>query len=617
MQYKTRQNFTQKLILSITILSIIGLVVVYFIVNTMFRSIIYDNVIGVTYSEGHSISQEIDYWFETSNHIVTNLSRLWVDLGADYIEVTANGFKEEYDFIAEIYVGFADDSIIIAGGWTPYDYWLPTTRPWYIYARANPGRIITTIPYVSVIPGHGIVTSVAKWLPDLDGMEAVVGIDITMDSIIDMINEYRIAANGYLILVSPGGEVIAHQRIRDTIGVDSIILLDDIPNGNMIMSHIRHGAYVVEFDDYELGPSYLMAFELPATGWNLVTVISAAAVSEPVSQNLLIIMLVSGAVIVTLLLLTMFFVTFLTKDMEESLVTKERLHAILRSSPLACSIIDETFNVQDVNNVAIKLFGLKDSSEYINRYFELSPEFQPDGRRSIEKMHEKHKECIDKGRSHFEWMHQTLYDKVQIPCEITFERLALEGKNVVIAYVRDLSDINNAATMVRQLERAAFTDALTGAKNRRYLLDEAENELQKSIRENFEYSLIMIDVDLFKRVNDTYGHPVGDEVLKILVRRISHALKHGTLVARYGGEEFIVTLPGSSPEGSVSTAERVRKTIEASKFVIGDFEIDVTVSLGVASKSEDAATLSEIISNADKALYQAKQTGRNKTVLWS
>ena len=169
--------------------------------------------------------------------------------------------------------------------------------------------------------------------------------------------------------------------------------------------------------------------------------------------------------------------------------------------------------------------------------------------------------------------------------------------------------------MTRQLD-TALTDELTGARSRRYFVDAAEEELRMSNENAHSYSLIIIDADYFKRVNDTYGHPVGDEVLKILVSRIRNTLKMETLFARYGGEEFVVSLPDLTHEDVMATAERIRANIESDAFKIGDLEIDVTISLGVASKAFEARTLSEIISNADKALYQAKQTGRNKVVFF-
>jgi len=167
--------------------------------------------------------------------------------------------------------------------------------------------------------------------------------------------------------------------------------------------------------------------------------------------------------------------------------------------------------------------------------------------------------------------------------------------------------------MTQRLDNA-LTDELTGARNRRFFTEMAEDELSACIENERQFAIIIMDVDFFKKVNDTYGHPVGDEVLRILVSRIRNTLKQDTLLARYGGEEFVVSLPDVSVEDVLGTAERIRAGIESDTFKIDDIEIDVTISLGVASLSAEVQTLAGIISNADKALYKAKQTGRNKVV---
>ena len=194
------------------------------------------------------------------------------------------------------------------------------------------------------------------------------------------------------------------------------------------------------------------------------------------------------------------------------------------------------------------------------------------------------------------------------------ERIFTENEELILRSASRMianSIIRNE--MTKQLE-SALTDELTGARNRRYFMELADKELMKCINEELPYSLIMIDADFFKEINDTYGHPVGDEVLKILVARISHTLKRDTLVSRYGGDEFVVSLPDTGPENIILTAERIRSNIEDNAFKIGDIELRVTASLGIGSLTTRSKTLAEIISDADKALYQAKQSGRNKVV---
>ena len=197
-------------------------------------------------------------------------------------------------------------------------------------------------------------------------------------------------------------------------------------------------------------------------------------------------------------------------------------------------------------------------------------------------------------------------------CEmmLTVERDKLGDTLFKVAIIRDKTETFYMDSLLDK----ALTDELTGARTRRYFVEIAEEELIECINSNKQFSVIMIDADHFKDINDTYGHPVGDEVLRILVSRIRNTLKADTLLARYGGEEFVISLPDISREDAISTAERIRVSIESDTFMIENIEINVTISLGVASLAFDAATISNIIGNADKALYRAKQTGRNKVV---
>jgi len=199
-------------------------------------------------------------------------------------------------------------------------------------------------------------------------------------------------------------------------------------------------------------------------------------------------------------------------------------------------------------------------------------------------------------------------------CEmmLTVEKDRLGDTLYKVVIIRDKTESFHMDSLLDK----ALTDELTGARTRRYFMEMAEEELIESIGNEKQYSVIMIDADHFKDINDTHGHPVGDEVLRILVSRVRNLLKADTLLARYGGEEFVVSLPDISWEDAVGTAERIRSGIEYDTFRVNEHEIHVTISLGVASYTDDATSIANIISNADKALYKAKQTGRNRVVYY-
>ena len=163
------------------------------------------------------------------------------------------------------------------------------------------------------------------------------------------------------------------------------------------------------------------------------------------------------------------------------------------------------------------------------------------------------------------------------------------------------------------LHRLATHDGLTGLENHRVFYLLLQEELSRSRRYNHANCLLIIDIDRFKKVNDTYGHLAGDAVLKELGHRLQAQARNVDHVFRYGGEEFAVVLPETDFESGLFVAERIREAVEASLFYVNtNTAIRVTISVGVASFPESGDNVNELVSSADKALYFAKENGRNR-----
>ena len=166
----------------------------------------------------------------------------------------------------------------------------------------------------------------------------------------------------------------------------------------------------------------------------------------------------------------------------------------------------------------------------------------------------------------------------------------------------------------QETRKLAITDDLTQLNSRRYFMDALEKEISKSERNHSTFSLIMIDVDHFKSVNDTYGHPAGDGILKKLSSLLKSITRKGDITARFGGEEFIVLLPGASEKHAVSIAEKIR--LQAEKYLTLKQKNrslkKVTISAGVSSFPESGKKNSELLTSVDEYLYFAKNEGRNK-----
>jgi diguanylate cyclase (GGDEF)-like protein len=165
----------------------------------------------------------------------------------------------------------------------------------------------------------------------------------------------------------------------------------------------------------------------------------------------------------------------------------------------------------------------------------------------------------------------------------------------------------------------AFTDFLTGLKTRRYFDEQLDREIKRAERNGSPLSLVLIDVDHFKLVNDTYGHQTGDVILREIASRLMKGRREIDTVARYGGEEFIIILPDTNMTGAEHVAQRLRKDIESTGFAVGSSSqsAQLTISLGVATFPQDAQSKSDLLEAADAALYAAKDDGRNRVILHS
>jgi two-component system, cell cycle response regulator len=166
-----------------------------------------------------------------------------------------------------------------------------------------------------------------------------------------------------------------------------------------------------------------------------------------------------------------------------------------------------------------------------------------------------------------------------------------------------------------QLRFQATHDQLTGVLNRAEILETLRRELERAARSNTATGLLMLDVDHFKAVNDTYGHLTGDAVLKEVTQRIVKALRGYDSVGRYGGEEFVIVLPGCDRGQIDLGAERVRSAVDNGFVLFNESRVSVTVSIGAAVASHGVISDTEMLAAADSALYKAKEIGRNRTVL--
>jgi diguanylate cyclase (GGDEF)-like protein len=197
-------------------------------------------------------------------------------------------------------------------------------------------------------------------------------------------------------------------------------------------------------------------------------------------------------------------------------------------------------------------------------------------------------------------------------------RFSDHHQNLMTSIARAAGFALSRARLYSEKEHLASRDGLTGAINHRTFQESFQKEILRAQRYSHVIAVLLLDIDFFKKVNDTHGHPVGDRVLVEVSGILQQSIRGGVdLVARYGGEEFVCLLVDVTRQEAAESAERIRKSVEAKVFELGHQELRVTLSTGVALFPEDGKNGKDVLERADKALYRAKESGRNRVVFYN
>ncbi|MBF0225009.1 MAG: diguanylate cyclase [Desulfobacterales bacterium] len=193
----------------------------------------------------------------------------------------------------------------------------------------------------------------------------------------------------------------------------------------------------------------------------------------------------------------------------------------------------------------------------------------------------------------------------------------IRGENNSIEYIYIMvQDVTEVAAYEQKLIEMNIKDGLTGAYNRRYFETRIKEEFARHKRYSRPFSIIMQDIDYFKKVNDTYGHQAGDFILTSFSSSVAGRIRNVDILARYGGEEFCCLLPETNLKSAKLVAEHVRHLVEQSIYKFKNLELKITVSQGVAELNPEMSSHEIMLKRADDALYEAKKTGRNKVIGW-
>ncbi|MEH2500250.1 diguanylate cyclase (GGDEF)-like protein/PAS domain S-box-containing protein [Bradyrhizobium sp. AZCC 1678] len=294
----------------------------------------------------------------------------------------------------------------------------------------------------------------------------------------------------------------------------------------------------------------------------------------------------------------------LTHELE---VSTSRFRSVVDAAYDAIITVDQEHNITLFNRAAENLFGY-DASEVIGHpLVNLLPEkFRSHHSAYIHQFSRSPVNSRQMDERNRIWGQHR--DGTLLPVEIAISKINVGGLLEFTAVIRDITD---RVRLMDLLQKQAVTDELTGLPNRREFLE----IMEKVLESDEQLAVLMLDIDYFKKVNDTYGHDAGDEVLRVLSKIGMAASRKMDVFARWGGEEFVAALTGLDAEHARATAEKLRTTFEKQDFEhdwsIGH-AIPFTVSIGVATRADGENDLDAIMKRADEALYQAKENGRNR-----
>ena len=258
-----------------------------------------------------------------------------------------------------------------------------------------------------------------------------------------------------------------------------------------------------------------------------------------------------------------------------------------------------------INTRVAELFGDKAENIIGKKDTEVLPE------EMAEHFYQSDKQVFETNKKQV--IEETTENEEGVTCHYISTKVPFNRPDKLPALIGFSTDVTELFKLKEEFKKLANTDPLTNLYNRRFFTEQSGKEYQRAKRYSLSMTLISIDIDHFKSINDQYGHPAGDQVLIEVAKQLHGNLRQTDILARIGGEEFSILLPETSPQSAIAFAERIRE--EQSKLtIIGDWqgEITLSVSIGVSSFLASDETFDDLFSRADKALYQAKNSGRNR-----
>lgn len=562
--------------------------------------------------------------------------------------------------ITFVYSGY-ENGLMLINDYTPPAGFDPTTRPWYQAAMAIKPEMSIGLPYQDINTKEWLVSTSRALKQSGGGYGGVVAIDCLIDQVVHLIAQHDEYGTEFSFVMDGSGKVIMHP--------DQSVLGKSIQEMKEALQQNRSGDLTYRTGNVEYFAHYS---HITSTGWTVVTVVDKREVLRPLIPQVLFLIGLTGVIAVFLgfvqsILLSRRLSRPLvelgrkikatiagdkldadeyvypnneigsmareigqlaekeldakTRELQES---EEIYKTILMASPDDITIADLSGRIIMFSDAAPEMFGYApEEGPGMSVMDFIAPEDQARARANMMKLLQNGKypgpneyRAIRKDRSCFD---------IEVNNSLIRDQQGNPVRMVLIA--RDITNRKRAEQQIRELvhqleierdlaQRNSLTDSLTGLSNRRFFDNALQIEFLRHKRSGSPLSLIMMDVDYFKKYNDYYGHLAGDDCLRQIARTLKAVVERAPdIVVRYGGEEFVVILPDTNSQGTAALAGRIGEAVLglALPHAQSDIAEFVTISLGIATAADhDLTDGAQLVALADQALYQAKKNGRNR-----
>ena len=662
-----REIFQYSALLALIVMAVFG----FFLSSILYHSEI-AKARSVINRTNHAHALFIDGYFTEIIHTIKVLEenkeiREAMALGEEARQRILDGYRsirQANKNISFIYSGY-ENGLMLINNYTPPAGFDPAIRPWYRAAMAIKPETSIGLPYQEIKTDEWLV-STSRALKQSDGRYGgVVAIDCSMNQVVHLIAQHDEYRTEFSFIMDRSGEIIMPP--------DQSVLDKSIQEMKEAIQQNSNGDLTYRSGNVEYFAHYN---SISSTGWTIVTVVEKREILRPIfSQVLFLIGLTSVIAVFLGFALSLLLSRRLSRPLvelgrkikaiiagdeleadgyvypnneigimaweigqlaenelnarsRELQASEETYKAILMASPDDITIADLSGRIIMVSEAAGKMFGYDvEEGPGMSVMDFIVPEEHERAHANIMRMLQENYpgpneyRAIRKDRSCFD---------IEVNNALIRDRRGNPVQMVLIA--RDITNRKKAEQQIQELVRQleierdlaqsnSLTDSLTGLPNRRFFDNALQIEFLRHKRAGSQWSLIMIDVDHFKKYNDCYGHLAGDDCLRQIARTLKAVVERGPdIVARYGGEEFVVILPDTNSQGAVLLAGRIGEAVLrlALPHAQSDTSEFVTISLGVATAAEHVLTDGDqLVALADQALYQAKKNGRNRYEVWS